>query len=190
MADNLIVPDTSQSQPILDVHLNAWILGGPTPVSAKSTAVAGCVRWIKPLGQPEGPMPGGQTKDAFVIKCYRNDGVTAFKGEPQQPLRADQDVLVWDGPHDDSFFRVSYLTESRQTRGWDPEDPGAWNIDLNVLEVRFANGVRWKNTIFSGRGSKVVPRGYEFYFPGAATLLPDINVIHTPYSVSKLRPEP
>lgn len=182
MSEKLSITNAIAGRHILEPWLHAWVLGGAVPAGATDTTVAGCIRWKRAIGKPDGDLTA-----SFVIKCYRNDGKTPFKGGPQKELRVDQVVYVFEGPHDESYFRVTYLTDSRQTTGW---AAGDWRIDLNVLEVRLSSGVTWKNTIFAGRGSKAVPKGYEFYFPGGATVLPDLDVVHMPYTVSTVRAEP
>jgi len=159
--------------------LNAWILGGSVPVGARSTLVVGAIRWLRVLDQPQGPLT-----DAFNIRCFHYQGLgDSHNPEPFAPVLVEHDVNVWEGPHDERYFRVSFSTFSAPAQGWTPQQR-AEGKDHNIVEVQLSGSVTWKNNIFSGRGTKgCIPERVTFPFPGFPLLLQS-EVYHFPYSAN------
>jgi hypothetical protein len=152
--------------------LNDWLLGGPKPSRLSPDLVFGCIQWAKVLG-----LPDGKLDKAFFLYCYHYD-LKDRNADQTMHLRASHVVNAWEGPHDDDYFRVSFVTDSRDPRGYDvgSKDPLR---HLNLLQVSLHTGVGWRNNLYTGKGGKLfVPEQIVFDPPGKPQRLPNINVIH------------
>jgi hypothetical protein len=151
--------------------LDEWLRLGPMVADL----VYGCIRWPKVLGVPDGPLD-----KAFFVHSHHYDQ-QRINVEQWKPLDTKHTVELWEGVHDDAYFRVNFVTQSMLPKDWDfAKDPWA---KLNHLEVRLHTGVSWSNNLWTGNGGKVfVPAHLTFDPPGKAQWLPDIEVIHLPLS--------
>lgn len=85
------------------------------------------------------------------------------------------------GPHDDTWFRVTYQTDARDPKNWDPLsiDP---RRNQNFLEVTLKAG--WSDTALTGKGSKLLrPDHLIFDPPGKMQQLAVIEVVHVPLAI-------
>ena len=157
--------------------LDSWLSGGSAPPSLNPDLVAGSIRWLKLLGRPDGPLG-----DAFFVECYHYDRFAINRHEFEQP-KSPHVVDVWEGAHDEHYFRVSIRTDARAPQGYDLDSRDPLR-HLNFLEVRLRTGVAWENNTFTGKGGKVlVPAALTFDPPGKPQRLRVIEVVHLQSSV-------
>src|SRR5688572_7340585 len=97
--------------------------------SVASDLVFGCIRWQKVLGVPDGKLEA-----AFFLKCYHYDQYIKNNDQVEVVLTPHlPPAEKWEGPHDDGYFRVNFVTYSMLPRNWDfDKDPSR---RLNLLNA-------------------------------------------------------
>jgi hypothetical protein len=125
--------------------------------------VFGCIRWRREWGSP-----AGELNKAFKIECYDRTRVVA-SGNVNHP-KSPHEVVKWDGPHDEDYFRVSFITDVRVPDGYGDVTPDQDPYkDRNLLEVSLV--AQWGTSHVT-----LHPPSMDLELPGRVQLLPDIAV--------------
>jgi len=156
--------------PITKLSLDGWARGRAQRNDLLADTIWGTIRWAKSLGRPLAPTLAQAFRIEHahhqLIKEIRPTGIryidlVAPHSEPSK----------WDGPEDDSFFRVSFMAEAvegQETR----------------ISVRFADHIGWEARMHVlGRSYlDIEPAERRFAKPKSRLVLEPFEVVAKPYS--------
>ena len=156
--------------PITKLGLDGWVGGSSPRAELVADTIWGTIRWAKSLGRPTSPT----LAQAFVIEHVHHQVETDYT--PGKTGFVDlfpphTGLTKWDGPEDETFFRVSFVSEGlegQQTR----------------ISVRFADHIRWPTRVHvPGRTYlEIEPAVQHFLKPKSLLVLAPFEVIAKPYS--------
>jgi hypothetical protein len=163
--------DTVLLGPITTERLTSWTATSVIRADILANTIWGTIRWRKTLGRPTLPV----LASAFVIEhrswqqelnivngVGRYERITVPHGEPSK----------WDGPEDDEFYRVSFLSASTQLE--------------TRIRVDFAPGVSWDRRIqIIGRGFNDIEPPWRWFAKGTAPrVLAPFDIIRKPLALA------
>ena len=154
-----------------NVILNDWL----KQQGLEPDLVLGHIRWPRSLGRPNlVPMD-----HAFTIACYHftyTDRDDAHPGKNSEHLTSPHQVVHWEGPHDTQYYRISFMTNSREPSGY-PEGESDPLKHKNFVDVSLKQEVVWVHDVpaLDARHA-VVPAQQVFEPPGTHLVLPDFEV--------------
>lgn len=156
--------------PVTRERLDDWAGGTMIRADILSDTVWGTIRWRKSLGRPL----AASLAAAFVIehRSWQTELVIdKGVGRWVKLTIPHPEPSKWDGPHDDEFYRVSFMAAAsqRETR----------------IRVDFAAGVAWERRIqVVGPGYKDIdPPSIYFEKGDKRHVLEPFEVITKPYSL-------
>jgi hypothetical protein len=134
--EGLLRPPPLFDEVITKPRLREWATEVPAEKKRRTALLAdtvwGMIMWKKTLGRPATP----RLADGFVIQHDsppEKESDDTPGARPEWPLGFPHaEPQKWDGPHDATYYRVSFITNAYGG----PDD-------VNVLEVAFARGVPW-----------------------------------------------
>lgn len=139
------------SQPITAERLAHWSKGSVIRREILATSIWGTIQWRKSIGRPLAPT----LASAFVIEHvswqskleYTQDGGFKFI----DLVVPHSEPWKWDGPEDENYYRVSFMTETTQRP--------------NRIRVNFAANIGWEHQI------ETIGRGYRDIEPSERQFL-------------------
>ncbi len=157
--------------PITTERLVSWTSGSVIRADILANTIWGTIRWRKTLGRPTVPV----LASAFVIE-HRSwqeelnivngvghwERITVPHGEPSK----------WDGPEDDEFYRVSFMSASTQLE--------------TRIRVDFASAAGWERPIhIIGRGFNDIEPHWRWFATGSAPrVLAPFEIIRKPLALA------
>jgi hypothetical protein len=136
-------------RPVTRESLSHWIEGSAIRQEFLADTLWGAIRWRKSIGRPLVPT----LATAFIIEHVSWQCVHTYhpEGGPQyvDVLYPHREPSKWDGPDDDDYHRVSFMTQTVQGK--------------NRIKVDFAANVGWQH----GIERQITERGYRDIDPPA-----------------------
>lgn len=167
-------------QPMTEPRFKRWAteISGRDVLLVSETLAGtlwGTIRWPKSLGRPRGATFAGAFELEHIhwqrVLDMSPDGTARFV-DLVAPHPAPS---KWDGPHDDTHYRVSFTapTPQRPTR----------------IRVKFAADIQWERTpgvpVFTPRGYRdITPAERQFVKTETMSVLDPFDIVLRPYSVS------
>ena len=156
--------------PITKLGLDGWVGGSSPRAELVADTIWGTIRWAKSLGRPT----SATLAEAFVIEHVHHQVTKKFvRGGVKfvDLFPPHLGLTKWDGPEDETFFRVSFVSEAlegQQTR----------------VRVRFADHISWPTRIHVPGHTylDIEPAVQHFVKPKSLLVLAPFEVIAKPYS--------
>ena len=158
------------TKPITKSSLDGWAGGSGVREDLLANTIWGTIRWAKSLRKPLAPT----LAEAFKIEHAHHQWIVLPRpGHPRfiDLLAPHPEPSKWDGPEDESFFRVSFMAE-------------AFEGQETRIRVRFADHIGWETRIHMLRRSylDIEPAEQRFSKPKTRLVLAPFEVIVKPYS--------
>lgn len=138
----------------------------PDPRQFPIDMVIGHVRWHKALGLPEIDLAS-----VFNLSCFHWENQPTGEGRKSVVFRSPHPVDIWAGPHDNTYFRISFITTSQVPH---QSGPDANLYKHNFLEASFHPNVKWATI---GGRKAIVPANVRFDLPAHVQVLPELEVV-------------
>ena len=158
------------TKPITKSSLDVWAGGNGVREGLLANTLWGTIRWAKSLGKPLSPT----LAEAFKIEHAHHQWIVQPRpGHPRfiDLLAPHPEPFKWDGPEDESFFRVSFMAE-------------AFEGQETRIRVRFADHIGWEARVHvQGRSYlDIEPTERRFAKPKTRLVLEPFEVVARPYS--------